>query len=110
MCVRPGATNATDLSITPDDAVISSLPGGAPLKDIPGSWNRVVALRVDMAVLEQVEAMEDKVANASMQVKVIFIYTYIFFYYNLIWRTAHDYLIFEALLNAISRSSFQMKN
>jgi len=38
--------------------------------DSPLPWAESVALRVDMAVLEQVEVMEDKVANASMQVKV----------------------------------------
>lgn len=41
-----------------------------PPPDGPDDWNYSVALRVDMAVLEQVEAMEDKVANASMQIKV----------------------------------------
>nr|CAI5824472.1 unnamed protein product [Callosobruchus analis] len=42
---------------------------GAPAPDEPGAWNRTVAHRVDMFLMEQVEALEDKVANASMQVK-----------------------------------------
>jgi hypothetical protein len=52
------------------DHKISALPGGAPLKDIYCDWLPDVALRVDVMMLEQVEALEDKVANASMQVKV----------------------------------------
>lgn len=46
------------------------LPGNAPPKDIPGDWSYEVALRVDKYILEQVEALEDKVAAASMQVPV----------------------------------------
>ena len=34
------------------------------------SWSRVVAIRVDKHILDQVEALEDKVASASMQVPV----------------------------------------
>jgi hypothetical protein len=52
------------------DHKISALPGGAPLKDTHSDWLPDVALRVDVMMLEQVEALEDKVANASMQVKV----------------------------------------
>jgi hypothetical protein len=52
------------------DHKISALPGGAPLKDTYSDWLPDVALRVDVMMLEQVEALEDKVANASMQVKV----------------------------------------
>jgi hypothetical protein len=52
------------------DHKISALPGGAPLQDIYSDWLPDVALRVDVMMLEQVEALEDKVANASMQVKV----------------------------------------
>merc|ERR1712106_463289 len=32
------------------------------------SWSRMVAIRVDKHILDQVEALEDKVASASMQV------------------------------------------
>ncbi|CAH1966841.1 unnamed protein product [Acanthoscelides obtectus] len=42
---------------------------GAPAPDEPGAWSQTVAQRVDMFLMEQVEALEDKVANASMQVK-----------------------------------------
>lgn len=68
MCVKPGNTTATELisseSFQRDDYAPQPQP------DAADDWNYTVALRVDMAVLEQVEAMEDKVANASMQVKV----------------------------------------
>ena len=47
---------------------IELLEGDAPPADRPKKWNREVALRVDKYILEQVEALEDKVASASMQV------------------------------------------
>lgn len=59
----------TDLEITEADANVSQMPDGAPLRDLPGYWDRAVAQRVDNLILEQVENLEDKVANASMQVK-----------------------------------------
>ncbi|XP_037903201.1 bromodomain adjacent to zinc finger domain protein 2B isoform X3 [Hermetia illucens] len=37
--------------------------------DSPTGWNARVAKRVELALLEQVEALEDKIASASMQVK-----------------------------------------
>ena len=43
---------------------------GVSVADKPGSWSKEVALRVDKYILEQVEALEDKVASASMQVPV----------------------------------------
>ena len=43
---------------------------GVSVADPPGSWSKEVALRVDKYILEQVEALEDKVASASMQVPV----------------------------------------
>lgn len=70
LCVASGNKSATDLAITDIDHKISALPGGAPLKDTYSDWLPDVALRVDVMLLEQVEALEDKVANASMQVKV----------------------------------------
>jgi hypothetical protein len=66
----PGDVTSTDLStseITADEKV--ALVGGAPQKDEVNAWSEKVALRVDMLMLEQVEALEDRVANASMQVK-----------------------------------------
>ena len=64
-----------DLELEPvvddsDDEEIEMCPGGAPPLDVPGQWSRKVALRVDKYILEQVEALEDKVAAASMQVPV----------------------------------------
>ena len=47
---------------------IELLEGDAPPPDKPKKWNREVALRVDKYILEQVEALEDKIASASMQV------------------------------------------
>ena len=43
---------------------------GVAAADDPNSWNKEVALRADKYILEQVEALEDKVASASMQVPV----------------------------------------
>ncbi|KAJ8955723.1 hypothetical protein NQ318_008595 [Aromia moschata] len=42
---------------------------GAPAPDEIGSWSMPIAHRVDMFLLEQIEALEDKVASASMQIK-----------------------------------------
>ncbi|XP_019757986.2 bromodomain adjacent to zinc finger domain protein 2B isoform X3 [Dendroctonus ponderosae] len=42
---------------------------GAPMPYEAGWWSKAVAHRVDMVLHEQVEALEDKVASASMQVK-----------------------------------------
>lgn len=64
--VDPGNVTATELQAEPDD------PNNAPpipKPDNPNNWGEQVALRVDAQLLEQVEALEDKVANASMQVK-----------------------------------------
>ncbi|XP_051176838.1 bromodomain adjacent to zinc finger domain protein 2B-like isoform X3 [Leptopilina boulardi] len=62
--VDPGNMTATDMSGDGDD---EDLP--IPKPDNPEDWCEQVALRVDAQLLEQVEALEDKVANASMQVK-----------------------------------------
>lgn len=59
-----------ELEVLDDEEEMEMLPGNAPPKDIPGDWSYEVALRVDKYVLEQVEALEDKVAAASMQVPV----------------------------------------
>ncbi|XP_066142335.1 bromodomain adjacent to zinc finger domain protein 2B isoform X3 [Euwallacea fornicatus] len=42
---------------------------GAPMPYETGWWSKAIAHRVDMFLLEQVEALEDKVASASLQVK-----------------------------------------
>ncbi|XP_012260105.2 bromodomain adjacent to zinc finger domain protein 2B isoform X6 [Athalia rosae] len=62
--VDPGNIGATNLQVDGDE---SQLP--TPRPDKPDQWSEQVALRVDAQLLEQVEALEDKVANASMQVK-----------------------------------------
>ena len=62
--VDPGNLTATELQATPDEP---DTP--IPKPDNPADWSEQVALRVDAQLLEQVEALEDKVANASMQVK-----------------------------------------
>ncbi|XP_033329011.2 bromodomain adjacent to zinc finger domain protein 2B isoform X9 [Megalopta genalis] len=64
--VDPGNLTATELQATPDEPDIL-IP--IPKPDNPEIWSEQVALRVDAQLLEQVEALEDKVANASMQVK-----------------------------------------
>ena len=45
------------------------LPAGAAVPDDDNAWSRETALRGDLLVLEQIEALEDRVASASMQVK-----------------------------------------
>ncbi|XP_035743959.1 bromodomain adjacent to zinc finger domain protein 2B-like isoform X8 [Vespa mandarinia] len=62
--VDPGNIGATELQPEPDEP---DTP--IPKPDHPENWSEQVALRVDAQLLEQVEALEDKVANASMQVK-----------------------------------------
>ncbi|XP_054005112.1 bromodomain adjacent to zinc finger domain protein 2B-like isoform X8 [Hylaeus anthracinus] len=62
--VDPGNLTATELQSAPDEP---DTP--IPKPDNPETWSEQVALRVDAQLLEQVEALEDKVANASMQVK-----------------------------------------
>ncbi|XP_025270711.1 bromodomain adjacent to zinc finger domain protein 2B isoform X12 [Camponotus floridanus] len=62
--VDPGNIVATELQAEPDN---SDTP--IPKPDNPSDWAEQVALRVDAQLLEQVEALEDKVANASMQIK-----------------------------------------
>lgn len=64
--VDPGSVAATDLADSDDD---TENPPPIPKPDRPEDWSEQVAMRVDAQLLEQVEALEDKVANASMQVK-----------------------------------------
>ena len=63
--VDPGNVSATDMSGDGDEDEDFTIPK----PDRPEDWCEQVALRVDAQLLEQVEALEDKVANASMQVK-----------------------------------------
>lgn len=86
--IEEGHKDITELSTVGVEEV-NFLECGAPLPDAPGAWHPSVAQRVDLFLLEQVsyccwfakifslsslfyfqvEALEDKVANASMQVK-----------------------------------------
>ncbi|CAG9853570.1 unnamed protein product [Phyllotreta striolata] len=66
--IEEGSKELSSLSDSPMDG-ISFVHKGAPEPDKPGSWNVSIERRVDMFLLEQVEALEDKVASASMQVK-----------------------------------------
>lgn len=65
--VDPGNMTATDMSGDGEGEGDEEL--AIPKPDNPEDWCEQVALRVDAQLLEQVEALEDKVANASMQVK-----------------------------------------
>lgn len=65
--VDSGNVSATDLA--PDEEEEDVTMTCVPKPDYPDKWSEQVALRVDAQLLEQVEALEDKVANASMQVK-----------------------------------------
>ncbi|XP_076366314.1 bromodomain adjacent to zinc finger domain protein 2B-like isoform X2 [Tachypleus tridentatus] len=64
-----GEQKAIDLEITDLDRVISSKPGGAPDSDKEDHWSPKVALEVDLSILKQVEALEEKVAEGSMQIQ-----------------------------------------
>jgi hypothetical protein len=67
--VDPGNVAATDMSEGEEDSGPTPAPAPAPKSDELEDWSEQVAMRVDAQLLEQVEALEDKVANASMQVK-----------------------------------------
>nr|XP_024218419.1 bromodomain adjacent to zinc finger domain protein 2B isoform X4 [Halyomorpha halys] len=63
VCTTSGDSRKCNFKIKEDDDGKISEP------DPPESWNREVALRVDLAALVAVEALEEKVASASMQLK-----------------------------------------
>ncbi|XP_071440826.1 bromodomain adjacent to zinc finger domain protein 2A-like isoform X2 [Hetaerina americana] len=69
--LNPTAKNGAPASSTPcrTEEEKESERVKTPPVDADDEWRPHVALRVDMLMLEQVEALEDKVANASMQVK-----------------------------------------
>ncbi|XP_073984371.1 bromodomain adjacent to zinc finger domain 2B toutatis isoform X5 [Rhodnius prolixus] len=60
-----GDPSRSELKIVPGSETSNEQPGPDP----PDSWNEEAALRVDLAALAQVEALEEKVASASMQLK-----------------------------------------
>ncbi len=51
-----------------EDLGLNMVEDDAAEPDKKGDWNKEVALRLDKYILEQIEALEDKVAGASMQV------------------------------------------
>ncbi|KAF5304691.1 hypothetical protein FQA39_LY09468 [Lamprigera yunnana] len=65
--IEEGPKEATELFCNGGENITTI--GDAPCSDEIGSWSQSVAHRVDTFLFEQVEALEDKVANASMQVK-----------------------------------------
>ncbi|XP_076309038.1 bromodomain adjacent to zinc finger domain protein 2B-like isoform X1 [Tachypleus tridentatus] len=64
-----GQQKAADLEISDTDRESCTKSGGAPDSDKEDQWSPEVSLRVDLAILEHVEDMEEKVARASMQMK-----------------------------------------
>ncbi|XP_044739668.1 uncharacterized protein LOC123301018 isoform X4 [Chrysoperla carnea] len=64
--IETGDVHATEMTVTELDDFIAET--GYPIPD-NGEWSKNVADRIDAQLLEQVEALEDKVANASMQIK-----------------------------------------
>ncbi|KAL1513282.1 hypothetical protein ABEB36_002708 [Hypothenemus hampei] len=68
LVIEEGHPELTDLTGDYTEGV-EMIADGAPKPYEAGWWSRITAHRVDMFLLEQVEALEDKVASASMQVK-----------------------------------------
>ncbi|XP_018573491.1 bromodomain adjacent to zinc finger domain protein 2B isoform X3 [Anoplophora glabripennis] len=66
--IEEGNKDLTDLNSEQIDD-IKYTDGSAPAPDEPGAWSISIAHRVDLFLLEQIEALEDKVASASMQIK-----------------------------------------
>ncbi|XP_063919473.1 bromodomain adjacent to zinc finger domain protein 2B-like isoform X4 [Zophobas morio] len=66
--IEEGQKDLTELPLEGLESV-KLMEGGAPFPDDVGAWSPSIAHRVDLSLLEQVEALEDKVASASMQIK-----------------------------------------
>ncbi|XP_072937483.1 uncharacterized protein [Epargyreus clarus] len=66
--IEKGDVLLTQLSVSHADRVIGQ-QGGYPAPEPPGSHCAATARRVDMQLLAMVEALEERVAAASMQVK-----------------------------------------
>lgn len=62
--------NPNDLLLSEPKNIKIRLYGGAALPDDDANWSRESSLRSDLLILEQIEAIEDRVASASMQSKV----------------------------------------
>lgn len=65
----PNSHQDVGLEITELDREVSEKHGGAPPPDYEDQWSFEVALQVDLAILAQVEALEQRLLGASMQVK-----------------------------------------
>ncbi|XP_077483025.1 bromodomain adjacent to zinc finger domain protein 2B-like isoform X4 [Amblyomma americanum] len=65
----PNSQQDVGLEITDLDREVSEKHGGAPPPDYEDQWSPEVALRVDMAILAQVEALEDRLFEAFLEVK-----------------------------------------
>lgn len=65
----PNSHQDVGLEITELDREVSEKHGGAPPPDYEDQWSFDVALQVDLAILAQVEALEQRLLGASMQVK-----------------------------------------
>lgn len=57
-----------------DMKILDTVEYTVPEPDDPESWNRDSALRIDLGALAAVESLEEKVASASMQLKVMSIF------------------------------------
>nr|XP_022921301.1 bromodomain adjacent to zinc finger domain protein 2B isoform X3 [Onthophagus taurus] len=67
--IEEGQKESTELTPADCEPVEMLEDLNTPAPDRLHAWSELVANRVDLFLLEQVEALEDKVANASMQVK-----------------------------------------
>lgn len=65
----PNSQQDVGLEITELDREVSEKHGGAPPPDYEDQWSPDVALRVDLAMLAQVEALEQRLFGACMEVK-----------------------------------------
>ncbi|KAL3231258.1 hypothetical protein MRX96_023312 [Rhipicephalus microplus] len=65
----PNSQQDVGLEITDLDRDVSEKHGGAPPPDYEDQWSPDVALRVDLAMLAQVEALEQRLFGACMEVK-----------------------------------------
>lgn len=65
----PNSQQDVGLEITDLDREVSEKHGGAPPPDYEDQWSFDVALRVDLAMLAQVEALEQRLFGACMEVK-----------------------------------------
>ncbi|XP_013395978.1 bromodomain adjacent to zinc finger domain protein 2B-like [Lingula anatina] len=64
-----GSKEATELEITDQDKKISQTEAGAPDPDPHDLWLPETALDLEISVLEDVESLEERIFNASLQVK-----------------------------------------